>query len=118
MSRPRVTIRVLMIAVVVASLGAFAVAMAERSRAFSKMGDRHNARIRATENGTLTEWSLTAHAHARNPYVNSRGVTIYCDYCDRACERWLSYHRDMACKYARAARYPWLPVAADPSMPE
>lgn len=29
-----------------------------------------------------------------------------------------AYHRGMRLKYERAARYPWLPVAPDPPMPE
>jgi hypothetical protein len=29
-----------------------------------------------------------------------------------------TYHKAMAAKYARAERYPWLPVAPDPPEPE
>ena len=32
--------------------------------------------------------------------------------------RWRDYHRRLADKYMRAARYPWLPVEADPPEPE
>jgi hypothetical protein len=31
---------------------------------------------------------------------------------------YYSYHRDLAAKYERAARYPWLPVEPDPPEPE
>jgi hypothetical protein len=30
----------------------------------------------------------------------------------------LNYHASLSEKYARAARYPWLPVEPDPPMPE
>jgi hypothetical protein len=33
-------------------------------------------------------------------------------------QRIIDWHREMARKYGRAARYPWLPVAPDPSAPE
>lgn len=34
-----------------------------------------------------------------------------------AINTWLSYHERMAEKYKWAARFPWLPVAADPPEP-
>ena len=37
---------------------------------------------------------------------------------EAAAGRVSAYHEGMAEKYRRAARYPWLPVAPDPPMPE
>ncbi len=33
-------------------------------------------------------------------------------------QRFSIWHRDLSVKYRRAARYPWLPVAPDPTPPE
>jgi hypothetical protein len=59
-------------------------------------------------------------AQAREHILEVRRLVILNDYVRRRAEylqRNADYHAQLARKYERAARYPWLPVEPDPPLP-
>jgi hypothetical protein len=87
MRLPRMTTRrwMIMIAVVAIVLGA--IAIDERRDRFRQLAAYHDRVVQAL----------------RPPYV------------PQVNPRRVAYHRDLAAKYERAARYPWLPLEPEPS---
>jgi hypothetical protein len=103
LSRPRFTVRRLMVVVALAALLLGVIAGVEnRRRSFLSLVDAHRAGMIAWEEGDPSETSRERFD------LSGRKVSLK-DH------RW---HLQMAEKYERAARYPWLPVAPDPPAPE
>jgi hypothetical protein len=87
--RPRFTVRRLMVAVAIVGMGlGFCGWMSRRAEAFQ---------ARATSHASLAFRASVA---------------------DRVDIRLMEHHRDLAFKYSRASRCPWLPVEPDPPEPK
>jgi hypothetical protein len=102
-TRPRLTVRRLMVVVALAALLLGAIVLVEnRRRRFLSLVDAHQAGMIAWEEGNPSE------ASRERFDLSGRKVSL-------KAHRW---HLQMAEKYRRAARYPWLPVESDPPEPE
>jgi hypothetical protein len=94
-----------------------AASAADRSAAW---GEKMMQRIEQDKNPSmqiLSEYRKSAATYRMTAKSNrSRAKEYY-----QAAERWLELaarNNDLARKYERAARYPWLPVEPDPPEPE
>jgi hypothetical protein len=104
LSRPRFTLRWLMVAVAVlgASLGLW-----RRSVEFRERADE------------LTHVLIPHRLMPdRLPGIITPVIQRARDEKARRNAIWYPWARDMVAKYERAARYPWLPVGSDPPEPE
>jgi hypothetical protein len=90
MPRFRFTVRRMMVAVAIVAVAGFALAVGLRRSSFRTLEDFHRR----------------AKADAVSSIRGRKGRAL------------ADYHDGLRWKYARAARYPWLPVAPDPSEPE
>ncbi len=97
---PRFTIRRLMVAVAVVALALGFEVTRRRRGAFRELA-------RINENSAWVLRSELSESDEPGPHGDLARMRRLADHCDA-----------MRQKYARAARYPWLPVAADPPAPE
>jgi hypothetical protein len=104
MSRPRFTLRRLM--VVVASFAVIfgSVPMCVRSLEYSRMAE-DQARIEGWYGGPAIESQPLANKQPRDEWAST-------------CRDIAAKSRVLRLKYERAALYPWLPVEPDPPKPE
>jgi hypothetical protein len=105
MPRPRVrfTIRWLMVAVtIVGSVSATFVGLGKRADRFRALAKYHGEQVLDLETVADGRFRVVGHTRDGEPVVQ----TTVCR------------HAELAQKYERAARYPWLPVAPDPPAPE
>jgi len=122
MSARRFTIRVLIIVVAVAAVGVWGVKMWNRSKVFAQTAENHRL-------------LMSFHMSNAEIYENNRRRTMrfhpsafwsdeekmWLDSIDAhiaAFRRDAEYEERLYRKYHRAARFPWLSVAADPPPPE
>ena len=102
MQLPRMTRRRWMVVVAVAALLLGAVAILRRRAHFQVLADYHAEMAR----------------HARFDHgsiIRPNGAYVHIPL---AAPSLVDYHEDMARKYERAARYPWVPVEPDPPEPK
>jgi hypothetical protein len=98
----RITIARMMAAVAIIALLLGAVAILRHRAHFQRLADFHAQaarQIRPERGGIIGPDGAYTHLALADP-------------------RFANYHQDMAGKYQRAARKPWLPVAPDPPEPK
>jgi hypothetical protein len=98
---PRIRIRTMMAAVVVAALALAVYAGIERRRSRLQRLAQHHWEIVATHSVVGTDAKRTIFRASAS--LHNRQIA--------------HYHVNLAHKYGRAARYPWLPVEPDPPGP-
>jgi hypothetical protein len=102
LTRVRFTVRRLMVAVAAAgAMSAAVAAIRARSERFRSLAEYHAARVAMWSRGSEGRYRV---------WVDWRGERV-----SRAASGW---HADLAGKYERAARHPWLSVAPDPPEPK
>jgi hypothetical protein len=101
LTRPRFTVRRLMIAVAVVGLALATAIMMRRSDEFRALAEEQ-----ADNEAASLEYADDARGEHGDQQRVARG------------EQMAVYHRALKIKYERAARYPWLPVAPDPPEPK
>lgn len=101
----RVTVRGLMVLVAVVAVAVWGGMMMRRSGNFLRRADNHRF-LAAIFQGRVEDSPATAADTSR--VIEKRGREL----------RSLNHHSELARKYERAARYPWLPVAPDPPEPK
>jgi hypothetical protein len=111
--RFRFTVRRMMVVVaIVGTLFGF-TAIGIRRSAFLRRAEAHGKAAREQE--AIAEYLAIARTYKIN--AAGTGFILTPDWSGRA-KALRSYHDQLQNKYLRAARYPWLPVAPDPHMPE
>jgi ribosomal protein L17 len=114
---PRFTMRRLMVAVAIVGIVLSIESMRRRSS---------ECRLIADES-VDTANALVGHCREVNrmiEWARSEGTADYKKWAqeletdNNATRKLEQFYRDLAAKYERAARYPWLPVAPDPPEPE
>jgi hypothetical protein len=115
MRLPRFRVRALMIAVAAtAALLGGGLAIKRREAAFQKSADYHYLTYVDTFwSGPPTEL-IPAHPDDEPSPVQWAKSMAWQEHKSRL----MDYHQAMQAKYEHAARYPWLPVALDPPLPE
>jgi hypothetical protein len=101
MRLPRLTVRRLMVGVAIIGLVLAMAVMVRRSGEFREMAEQQAE----YEAGSLA-YADDARGERGDPQRVVRG------------EQMAAYHRALKAKYARLARYPWLPVEPDPPEPD
>lgn len=101
MPRPRFTVRRLMLAVAVAAVVLTTVQWWRRRASYAERAEYHR------------RWSESKHSFTPDGMSEEQMRRAF---AEMAAEN--RFHRDLARKYEHAARYPWLPVAPDPPLPE
>jgi FtsZ-interacting cell division protein ZipA len=103
--RPRFTVRRLMVAVAIVALVLCGWETWRKRSSYLELADQQSA--------------LKDHCRLMLEHVEFLAERRFADKSEVALSRRrMDYHRDLAEKYERAARYPWLPVAPDPPEPE
>jgi hypothetical protein len=100
--RTRFTIRRMMVVVAVFALLLGAVAIVRRQAHLQRLADYH----------AKMAWQLQS---SHGTVIRPNGAFVHVPLTP---QRLADYHEDLARKYERAARYPWLPVEPDPPEPE
>jgi hypothetical protein len=102
LTRARFTIRRMMVVVAVIALLLGAAAILRRQAHLQQLADYHaeTARQLRSSHGSI---------------IRPDGAYVHVPLTP---PRLADYHEDLARKYERAARYPWLPVEPDPPEPE
>jgi hypothetical protein len=108
MRPPRFRLRTLLVAVAVAALSLSGLHLQRLSRAYQRRADQYsNEGFRWCEYGSA---ELEAQQRMSPQQFEA--------YIGRRFQEILRWRARMEAKYRRAARYPWLPVAPDPPLPE
>jgi hypothetical protein len=133
MRRVRFTVRLMMVVVAVTGIALGTLVITSRRRAtFSDRARHHAEEIFAAEEEIPPDPAWEDHWMSDNPderppagsfhppgwYPPSDADPPWFRSWRMSQARRIAYHESMMEKYARAARYPWLPVEPDPPEPE
>lgn len=105
MIRARYSLRVLLVVVTLVAIGCW---LFVRSREFQRRADFHAEESMVVRWNAVSEYAETLwqpHEKAEREQIHQGGVDLS------------EYHLQLSKKYRRAAKYPWLPVEADPPPP-
>jgi hypothetical protein len=111
MRPPRMTTRRWMVAVAVVALIAWGI---HRRNSFQRLAAWHRSQIFPPSPGLSVRISENSAPTTRRWWIGEDGNV----WLSAQLLRENSWHTQMAEKYRRAARYPWLPVEPDPPKPE
>ena len=103
--RIRIAIRHLMILVAIAAV---VIALAKRSKAYSRLATIHSVKAAFCENGMV---ELNEKWNPAHECIWSD--VIQCQTCLEHRKRFVSHHMDWKHKYEHAARFPWLFIEPD-----
>jgi hypothetical protein len=112
LSRPRFTIRLMMVLVAVAALalsvGVTRRRMANLSFTYLARATEYQSKAEVARVSALESEYLSQHGRTPDPKYAQRGIGY---------RRLSAFYLTMKRKYERAATQPWLPIAPDPAPP-